>query len=58
MDNYELMKLSEKYDEDGVFIEDFDLEDLFYNDTSDPEKFKEKYKEFYSDIKFTPWEDW
>ena len=58
MNDYELMKLSEQYDEDGVFLGDYDLEDLYNADPTDPEEFKRKYKDFYTDIKLTPWEDW
>lgn len=57
MDNYELMKLSEKFDEDGVFAEDFDPDD-WYHEADDAEEFKRKYKEFYTDIKLSHKEDW
>ncbi len=45
MDNYTLMKLSEKMDDDGVDIADFDPQDLYFTE-DDAERFKEKYKEF------------
>ena len=58
MDNYELMKFSQKMDEDGIYIEDFELEELFEEDLGDPEAFKRTYKEFYTDIKLSHKEDW
>ena len=59
MNNYELMKLSEQFDEDGVFMEDYDLNDLYdQQDPSDPEVFKQRYKDFYSDIQLSHKEDW
>lgn len=57
MDNYTLMKLSERYDEDAIDIADFEREELL-PEMNDAEKFKEKYKEFYTDIKLTIKEDW
>lgn len=57
MDNYTLMKLSERYDEDAIDIADFEREELL-PEMNDVEKFKEKYKEFYTDIKLTIKEDW
>lgn len=57
MDNYTLMKLSERYDEDAIDIADFEREELL-PEMKDAEKFKEKYKEFYTDIKLTIKEDW
>lgn len=57
MDNYTLMKLSEKMDDDGVDIADFDPEEL-YEIADNAEAFKQKYKEFYTDIKLSIKEDW
>ncbi len=57
MDNYTLMKLSEKMDDDGVDIADFDPQGLYFTE-DDAERFKEKYKEFYTDIKLSIKEDW
>lgn len=57
MDNYTLMKLSEKMDDDAVDIADFDPEEL-YSVPNDAEAFKQKYKEFYTDIKLSIKEDW
>lgn len=57
MDNYTLMKLSEKMDDDAVDIADFEYDEL-YQISDDAEAFKEKYKEFYTDIKLTIKEDW
>lgn len=57
MDNYTLMKLSEKMDDDAVDIADFEYDEL-YQTADDAEAFKEKYKEFYTDIKLCIKEDW
>lgn len=58
MDNYERMKLAEKFDEDCDFIEDYgDLEDAEKFE-SDADAFKRKYKEIYTDIKLSHKEDW
>lgn len=57
MDNYTLMKLSEKMDDDGVDIADFELDEL-YQTQNDAQAFKEKYKQFYTDIKLSIKEDW
>lgn len=57
MDNYTLMKLSEKMDDDGIDIADFDPEEP-YEIADDAEAFKQKYKEFYTDIKLSIKEDW
>ena len=45
-------------DEDGIYIEDFELEELFEENINDPEAFKRKYKEFYTDVKLSHKEDW
>ena len=52
--NYELMRQSELMDDDGMDIDDADHQD----DRSDAERFKEQYKEFYTDIKISIKEDW
>lgn len=57
MNNYELMKLSENCDDDAYDIADFEREELEKN-IDNPQKFKEKYKEFYTDIKLSHKEDW
>ena len=57
MDNYTLMKLSEKMDDDAVDLIDYEYYDL-YNNVNNAESFKEKYKEFYTDIKLSHKEDW
>ncbi|MGN0771298.1 MAG: hypothetical protein ACI4MI_01795 [Christensenellales bacterium] len=59
MTNYEMMKLAEKLDEDcddifAEFCSLYEAEDY----ESDPEAFKRKYKEFYTDIKLSHKEDW
>lgn len=58
MNNYDKMKLAEKFDEDCDFmIEESDLE-LAQKKATSAEAFKEKYKEFYTDIKLSHKEDW
>lgn len=58
MDNYEKMKLAEKFDEDCEFIEDYgSLEEVEKYETN-AEAFKRRYKEFYTDIKLSHKEDW
>ena len=51
---YELMRKSELMDDDGMDLEDAERRD----DRSDAERFKEKYKDFYTDIKISIKEDW
>ena len=59
MTNYELMKLAEKYDED---IDDLYMDYCSLDNSEkyekDPEAYKRKYKEFYTDIKLSHKEDW
>ena len=51
---YELMRQSEMMDDDGM-----DLTDAIATDgRTDAEKFKDKYKQFYTDIKIHISEDW
>ncbi|MCH5151418.1 MAG: hypothetical protein J1F65_02020 [Clostridiales bacterium] len=51
---YDLMRKSELMDDDGM-----DLEEAAQRDErSDAERFKEQYKEFYTDIKISIKEDW
>lgn len=58
MNNYELMKLAEKLDEDVDDLAELcDLEEAEAFET-DAEAFKRKYKEFYTDIKLSHKEDW
>ena len=52
--NYELMRQSELMDDDGMDLDDAEHQD----DRSDAERFKDKYKEFYTDIKISIKEDW
>lgn len=58
MNNYEKMKKAEQYDEDCS--EMYDEEDLLAAQSfaTESEKFKRKYKEFYTDIKIDRREDW
>lgn len=58
MDNNTLFKMSEYYDEDAPELMDYDTEELLSGTGTDAEKFKEKYKEFYTDIKLSIKEDW
>ena len=51
---YELMRKSERMDDDGMNIEEAEACD----NRSSAEKFKEKYKDFYTDIKIDISEDW
>ena len=51
---YELMRKSELMDDDGMDIDEAKKRD----DRSDAERFKEQYKEFYTDIKISIKEDW
>ena len=51
---YDLMRQSELMDDDGIDIEEAQRED---NRTS-AQKFKESYKDFYTDIKINISEDW
>lgn len=54
MDKYQLMRLAETMDDDGPDFDEFQIE----SDEGDAEKFKRKYKEFYTDIKLDIKEDW
>ncbi len=51
---YELMRRSELADDDGPDLDDVVVQD----ERSEAERFKEKYKEFYTDIKLSDREDW
>ena len=51
---YELMRKSELMDDDGMDIDEAERRD----DRTDAERFKEQYKEFYTDIKINIREDW
>ena len=53
----ELAKLAEYQDEDALHYEDFDLADLLKKYDKDATAFKEKYGEYYDDIKFKE-KDW
>ena len=59
MTERELAKLAEYQDEDAIHYEDLDLEELLrpYETEDDAKRFKEKYGEFYDDIKFKE-KDW
>ena len=60
MNNYELLKLAEKHDEDTeALLEDLnDVDSAIRASETDAEKFKREYKEFYTDIKLSHKEDW
>ena len=60
MINYELMNSAEKYDEDfDAIIEDENsVEKAMELSETEAERFKRKYKEFYTDIKLSHKEDW
>lgn len=51
---YELMRQSELMDDDGMDIVDAERQDM----RTSAEKFKEEYKDFYTDIKISVKEDW
>ncbi len=51
---YQLMRQSEKQDDDGMDIVDAEYRD----ERSDAKKFTEQYKGFYTDIKISIKEDW
>lgn len=53
MNDYELMKLSEKFDE-GINLYDFtteELQELISSKQKPSKDFKQKYFEFYDDVK-------
>lgn len=62
MDKYTLMRLSEKTDCEAIDLGDFELSELLelyeQQQGESIEKFKEKYKTFYTDIKISHREDW
>ena len=51
---YDLMRKSEKQDDDGMDIIDAEYRD----ERSDAKKFTQQYKDFYTDIKISIKEDW
>ncbi len=57
MTERELARLAEYQDEDAIHYEDFELSELLKEYGDDPKKFKEKYGEYYDDIKFKE-KDW
>ena len=57
MNERELAKLAEYQDEDAIHYEDLELSDLLKEYTQDSKAFKEKYGEYYDDIKFKE-KDW
>lgn len=57
MTERELAKLAEYQDEDAIHYEDLELSDLLKEYGEDSKKFKEKYGEYYDDIKFKE-KDW
>ena len=58
MTERDLAKLAEYQDEDAIHYEDFELSELLKEyGGSDPRAFKEKYGEYYDDIKFKE-KDW
>lgn len=60
MNNYELMKRAEKYDEDieGLIEEENDILKAIEVSETSAERFKREYKDFYTDIKLSHKEDW
>ena len=58
MNERELAKIAEYQDEDAIHYEDYELSDLLKEyGGEDAKKFKEKYGEYYDDIKFKE-KDW
>ena len=58
MTERDLAKLAEYQDEDAIHYEDYDLADLLRDyGEEDAKRFKEKYGEYYDDIKFKE-KDW
>lgn len=51
---YDLMRKSELMDDDGMDLYEAEQKD----ERSSADKFKEKYKEYYTDIKISIKEDW
>ena len=51
---YDLMRKSETMDYDGMDLDEAQRQDL----RSSAQKFKEQYKDFYTDIKISIKEDW
>ena len=51
---YDLMRKSELMDDDGMDIDEAEQCD----ERTDAERFREQYKEFYTDIKISIKEDW
>ncbi len=58
MNNYELSKLADMMDEDALRPDELDLNELNNGKQNKASSFKEKYLEFYDDIKTTPRDDW
>jgi len=58
MNEYELSKLADMMDEDAVYPADLEPEDLLPQTEEDALAFKQKYLQFYDDIKTNPYDDW
>ena len=58
MNDYELSKLADMMDEDAMSLADFAPEDLLPQGDEDAAAFKNKYLQFYDDIKTNPYDDW
>lgn len=59
MNDYERMRRSEQYEEDADDLLDYDLKELIERkQKKNSAQIREKYKEFYSDIKLSQKEDW
>lgn len=57
MNEYELSKLADMMDEDAIYPADFDWQSLLAN-ADTPDAFRERYLDFYDDIKTSPYDDW
>lgn len=57
MNERDLARIAEYEDEEAIHAEDFELVDLLSDFAPDAKKFKDKYSEYYDDIKFKE-RDW
>lgn len=56
MDQYTMMRISDRFDDDGIDECDLNLESTDGKSRSD--RFKDDYKSYYDDVKINPREDW
>lgn len=58
MNDYELSKIADLLDEDALRPDELDSNYILKKKQKDSSSFKEKYLEFYDDIKTSPHDDW